>query len=153
MSTGTLPVVERITQNILQTLRGVNPSNGYPVTLDAERATRLGQRTRANLCVLKQDIAVEAQAPHRHLRWWQNYVAVAYVTNSESSTVADEQRINTVRAAIEKALRQDITRGALAINTTLSPPQNAAPVDGEFTGITVRFAVLYQTLQDDPFSD
>lgn len=147
-----LPVIELITQNVVDTLAGVRVASGYHVDLIAERRVRSGNRERDGLAVVLQgDPEKVDDAPEGRVAWRQRYAVVCYVVESETSTRPIDQRINLTRSDVEKALMVDFTRGGNAYDTVIQEPELFDDPEGRWDGVVVYFDVLYRTTHDDPY--
>jgi hypothetical protein len=145
------PIVELISQNVVDVLSRVAESTGYNGTLIVERQKRSGNIPRDRLVVVHQDDPIPLDGAHGHTTWNQPYVVTCYVIESETSDTPIDQRVNFIRSDVEKAVMEDVTRGGYAILTSLEKPELFDAKDGSFFGIDVHFTVTYRTIQDDPY--
>lgn len=147
------PVVELITRDIVRTLAGVTTGAAYANDLHVERYVRGGNRTRDRLVIIHQDSPSRAEgAPQGWLRWLQPYLIECRIVEYEGSTVAIDERINSIRADVEKALRVDITRGNIANDTDIGDPIIVEDPEGQYAGIIVQIVVQYDTLENNPYA-
>jgi hypothetical protein len=158
------PVIERIAQDLLDTLEGITTAAGYRYTLIAERAKpNLGNRRRDGLAVLVQgdakrinedDDSPTGRGPaYDHDEWWAAFAVVLTAMETEASTDPIDKRMNVMRSDVEKALAVDPTRGGLAILTEMGDPM---PVDAppNVNGVewAIPLTVYYRTLAGDPYT-
>lgn len=156
------PVVELITQNVEASLRGVRKSAGYNVDLIVERELQYGNARRNNLAVLMQ-VETERQdqltTPENRIAWMQRYWVECHVVEPEGSAVPVDQRINVIRADVEKAImvdfRRGTTTGAIAgavVDTYIRDPIQVLDEQGRWEGVIVVFDVHYRTKYEDPYT-
>lgn len=145
------PVIERIAQNVVDTLKGVNVAAGYNNSLSVERLKREGNAPRDLLVVVEQhDETQPEDVTHNKQEWFQRFAVTCYVVEQDGARSLDT-RINSVRADVQKALMQDPHRGDLAIDTILRGCDSIALLTGgQLTGIVVYFDVHYAVEWDDP---
>lgn len=147
-----LPLVERIARNLLDTVKGIKTVAGYHNTVTALRREQFGRYSQDRLVVLTQgDAERQLTAPHNGFAvWHQEFVFGCIVVEPEDGYPLD-QRINSIRADVEKAVMIDPHRGKLAIDTW---PNGAAPFLDEtgaaIAGIDVSVTVKYRTTLTDP---
>ena len=149
------PIVEQITQDIESTLKTVSRSAGDNVDLHVERMNRqTGNVPRDGLIVIRQgsparDDANESQG----MMWWlQPYELEYFVIQSEDSALPIDRQINLAWADIVKKLLADYTRGGLAQDTLIEPPQLWDSANGEMSGVTVRVNVQYAHTFENPYT-
>jgi hypothetical protein len=147
-----LPIVEQIAQHIVASLNNISVAGGFHNDVVVERFRRQGQRARDNLLVVMQgdEAAADDSPPQGRLEWVQPYAVICYVTEHESGDAID-QRINTIRADVQRALLIDPKRDGLAIDTLLRPSEIFPPeAGGGFSGVTVFIDVHYRVEFADP---
>lgn len=145
-----VPIIEQITQNIVAELKLVTITNGFNNDLEVEQPAQAGNRVRDRLVVVYQTAVDQVEPPQGHVAWNQTYAIVCFVREKEGSDTSIDTRINSIRSDVERKLRQDNSRGGLAVETELRPPlifeQKGA------AGVIVNVDVLYRVLEDDPFA-
>lgn len=150
------PISERIVQDVVKTLKGVRRSRNYSVDLEVVRPNRsAGDVPDAHLAVVfvEDDTRLPSEVEWQEAAHWTMTVAVeVHVYESESSSIPIDQRINTARADIEKALMADPFRDGLALDTRIESPTYWEPIEGDMAGVTVRVAIDYRTSITDPYS-
>lgn len=148
------PIVEKIAQNMFDTLRLISTANGYENDVTVERSKQHGNDLTDRKLVLAQDEASKTpEPPQAHVGWQQPFWIHCTVMESESSAVAIDTRINTIRADVEKVLRVDPTRGNLAVDTIIADPVLVGDeTTDSVTGIVVQAVVQYRTLENDPYN-
>lgn len=143
-------ILEQITQNIVDELKLVTVANGFDNDLIVERPLQEGNPPKDRLVVVFQTSVDELEPPLGHKWWNQSYAIVCFVRESETSAVNLDTRINSIKSDVEKKLRQDNSRGGLAVETELRPPlifeQEGA------SGVVVNVDVSYRVLEDNPYS-
>jgi len=151
-----VPIQTQITRNIVGTLKTVTKQNGYGNTLIVERPNpSLGNRERDSLCiVVPQTPARVGTAPMSHVEWDMPYAIVCIVVESDQSDVTLDERLDSIRADVEKALTyQTHTRGNLAIDTIVDDPDYEIDgLDAHMAYVTVNLHVKFRTLYNDPFN-
>ena len=149
------PILELIAQNVATTLGGITTAGGYENTLTVERAKRLGNIPGDRRVVIHQGDA-RKESPEddsrAHITWNQSFLCTAFAVESEASVTAIDQRINSLRADMEKALMVDPTRGGYALDTFIEDPINFSDEGGGWEGIVVHCVVKYRTLLGNPYS-
>jgi hypothetical protein len=154
------PIIELVTQNVEATLRTVRIANGYNVDLIVERELKFGNPLRDKLAVVMQQTTervVQPDIPQDRVAYRQEYWVQCFVVESEDSSTPIDQRINSVRSDVEKALMVDPFRGLdsdgnpLAMDTLIKDPIPIVDDQGRWDGVTVVFDVFYRTLYSDPY--
>lgn len=149
-----LPVCERITRNVIETLQNVSVQNGYTVDLSVQRARPQGNppaHLLAVVCEGDDEEQGDDEADIGSAAWIRPYEVVVYVF---ASALASEdlygQIINCIRSDIHKALRVDVTRGGWALNTMIRGAMEFSTAT-DAAGILVMFDVLYRHDLDNPY--
>lgn len=147
-------VLEDIAQNVLTTLATVTTSNDYENTLTVSRLAAAPMIPDDNRVYVFQGVTTKQTAPVRHYQWLQQFVAVAYVIEADSSSTPIDSRLNSIVGDIGKALMIDPTRGGFAIDTIIEGAEPFLEDDGGmvYHGTRVVFDVSYKTLDTNPFS-
>jgi hypothetical protein len=152
---GDLPVCERITLNVLETLAEVSVAGGYRTDLSVERRVRGGNTPRHLLAVVHEGDDEELgddETDNGSKAWVRPYVVQIYVLDSEL-TSADRyhQVLNVARADVAKALARDNTRGGWAYRTEIrGPVELDDPNDAG--GVLVYFDVHYRHDEMNPYN-
>jgi hypothetical protein len=153
----TIPVLERLTTNVVDTLRGVQTAAGYGCDLRVERPNpTLGNGQKDGLAVV-----IQGPTPTRTIdgvplnlwEWRQEYEVVCFVSQSEQDETPIDTRLNRLWADVVKAITQDVNRGGLAIDTVIDDPE--FDINGENANagyVSAKFTVQYRTLYNDPFT-
>jgi hypothetical protein len=150
------PISELVTQNVVDTLAGVQTTSGYNVNLRVEPYDEQGNNTVGDLvCIVgfgADELADDNDTPIGFTAWRRPYWAMVYIFHPEAvTTQAYNQRVNVVRADVEKAIMQDYSRGLNAQNTWTQQPTPFQDAN-DAKGIIVRFTVLYRHLEGNPYS-
>lgn len=149
------PIVELITQNVDETLRGVRVSAGFNLDLIVEREIREGNRLRDKLAVLKQvetERVIQSETQQSHMAWRQRYWVELYVVQSEDCDTPFDRAINVIRADAEKAVMADHTRGGYAHDTFILDPIPIVDEEGRWNGIVVAFDVFFRHVFGNPYT-
>src|SRR5438046_579581 len=101
-----IPILERIAQNLEDTLRTVTVNSGYPLDLTVERANPgVGNRDRNNLAVIVQGNPTAADSlSQAHDGWNVPFQIVCSAIEPEDSTVPIDTSLNRLWAAVVFAL-------------------------------------------------
>jgi hypothetical protein len=150
-------ILEQITQDIIDTINTVTVLAGYENDLVCERAVRPYNTVRDRLVVVSLgDPELGASNSDKAVAWRQTYNLACYASEPEESDVPLDRRLGTMQADIEKALRVDHNRGALAVDTALlgsvrtDDPSSSS--DEQMAELAVLVSVHYRTLEADPYT-
>jgi len=149
-------VLERIAEQVLDTVTGVTETAGYQVTVSPRRPTRMDWQDVNPLdkkAILVLDGQREAEEPAVNTDDRVATFAV-YVLSmpAESDTTAAETYCNRIAAAITQAMLADWTRGGLAEDTTAAEDDRSQARDDEWPGVILKFDVHYRTRLGDPYT-
>jgi hypothetical protein len=153
------PIQEKIVLDVIDTLKGISTEAGYynTITSVARPNPALGSidQDRSLLVVQGQPTRID-DAAQMHSEWDLPISIVCSVIESEHSTTPIDQRLNTLRADVEKALagtRVATSRNGLASDTIVNDPDYSQPSlvahEGE---VTVNVTVKFRTLANDPYT-
>lgn len=149
------PIVEQITVNIVETLQEISEENGYDYTLTVERDKRRPPENYVDchVIVFQLDPSLDPDNNLLQTQWIQPYALQVYIDipSDENDTMIPSTRLNTITADIHKKLAEDITRGGLALDTTVLPWSEYLGGIGEHEGREVQFQVKYRTAWNDPY--
>lgn len=146
-----LPIIERITDNVVADLKKIRTANGYSFNAIVERVNEEDNqinRSRDGLIVVGHSVEPNDTAPQGHDEWLITYTLELTSVESESSAIPSDARLGRRLQDIVKAIMVDRHRGALALNTTVGTPSMSA--DRRSGSLT--FTVHYRTLLNDPFN-
>lgn len=151
----TNPIVELIAQDIEARINEITTGNGFNQNLVALRPMRVDFKdvapTNGYVLIKQADEEEPEDQAHMTKEWEQPFVLMAIVLQSDTASTSIDQKLNQVRADIQKKLTEDTTRGGNAIDTVILP--SAEFDDGEgFTGIAVRVVVRYRVKINDPYT-
>jgi hypothetical protein len=154
-TSGTYPVAEMISLDVIETLAKVKLAGDYHVDLSVERRRRPFNQPRHMLAVLHEgddEPAGDDESSLGDKYWVRPYGVQIFVFGSElDSEDLYHQVLNMARADVHKALMQDVTRGGWAWNTEIGAPQEFdAP--GDAGGVIVYFDVHYRHKETDPYA-
>jgi hypothetical protein len=153
MNSGPVPVSERISENIVETLKGVSAAAGFNVDLDVERYDTRGNDPGHYKTIVSDGADAEADdadTPLGFKRWRRPYDIYVFVVESEASPVAYDTLANVARADVERALMADVTRGGWAQNTEVRDPILFSD-QSDFGGVVVRIEVVYSHSETSPY--
>lgn len=158
------PVLERITQNIIDTLATIMKENGYSVDAKVKKINPgVGDSTfDGQILVALGDLKIEGDRPETSNQFRQEFLICCDVKLSELAGDPDLERLRTLRRAeIEWALtteafssgdRPNQTRGGLAEDTILTGiTLPAIDPSSHETFAVLHFEVLYRTQFNNPF--
>lgn len=150
------PIDEQIIQNVVSTIGIVTVTNGFANTITSvERPNPgIGNVGKNLAAVVYQGNPEPIEDSIQTGREWMHPINILItVVESEGSSTPIDQRINSIRADVEKALMADITRGGLAIDTLVRAPQLGDILITAHQGeVTVVVDVQYRTLWNDPYT-
>jgi len=156
------PVVELITQDIVEKIDAIKVADGWNQDLNAVRPTRLGNDENLpidnGLVIVHQedpdDTDLDADRGSQGLKAWaQPYLLECIVWQDDDATTPIDTLINRVRADIEKKLMEDESRGGNAIETLLGGSMKFTDEgDAELTGIIILITVQYRVRLTDPYT-
>jgi hypothetical protein len=147
------PVLERITLDLLNTMKSVTTVAGYRQTLDVVRENpEEGHTPRDNLAVLHKADYDAARAPANAIGYKQHYSVSIFIFEDSETDVPVDQRLTFAVADLTKVLNADYRRSNDAVDTTCGPPVPADPMHGAIVGGTFRVTVYYRTVIDDPYT-
>lgn len=148
-----IPITEYIAENIKTAINAITMANEFNQDLVAIRRKRVDfqdvvpEDGKVLIMQIEDD---KPEQPAGWAAWWQKYLIVAIVIDSDKATDSIEMRMSKVRDDIRKKLVEDVTRGGYARETINGP---ATPFDdGEFTGIIMEVDIQYNTRFEDPYT-
>ncbi|HOK96844.1 MAG TPA: hypothetical protein PK052_06835 [Anaerohalosphaeraceae bacterium] len=149
------PIIEQIAEDIKATVAGITIANGYHQDLTPIRPRR---NDFADVCpsdgivlIWQEDDDPSETAPPMAEEFFQEFMLIALVIDSDAATDSIDTRLNRVKSDLRKALQEDVTRSGLAINTVPGPSRKFDDGSG-FSGIAVTFVVHYRTQYNDPYT-
>ena len=157
------PIDELIAQEIQAAVNAITTGAGFRQDLTCLRPTRqemvdvdAGDVVPVNGTVLliqgdddRDDALSSAGSPPR-TAWRQQFVLIAFVSDSDTPTAPLDTLLNRVKADIRRKLMEDPQRGGLALDTLLAGAVSFSPSPQE-TGVTVGFEVVYRTPENNPY--
>jgi len=145
------PIIEQIAAAIKTALDALVTAGSAS---KAERPLRSGMPSSPqdkHLVLMQGDASEVEDGAIGHKTWMQPFAIDCFVRPSDSSTTPVDTAINTLRADVEKALRDDPTWGGLAIDTIIRDPEGFLAGEGT-EGVRVNADVHFRHLEDDPYS-
>lgn len=146
-------VREKILDNIKATLDGILIANGY----DNDIASV--QRWKQNGNDLKDVPAIIVKAgPEQNIdnrfplvtRKMTVFLDL-WIRESEGSATDTDEKLNSLLGDLQRAMKQDITRGGFAVDSLIGSIVPFEIVEGEpHAGLILEFEIHYRTRQDDP---
>jgi hypothetical protein len=145
-------ILEQIAQNVVATLKGVRRNAGYCVDLHVSRA-RKPQNVVEGTCFVAQDDPSRGESEATQSAEWMQPFRIAAITEiSDADDVTSvDARLNEYRAAIEKVMLIDHTRGGNAIDTLIDSVEYLRGDEG-FDAIIVTAIVHYRVKYEDPYT-
>jgi hypothetical protein len=159
----TTPVIERITQHIVDSLETMTIANGYSKNAVVQQPNPgIGNSLiDGRVIVVMGDATEQDDRPMHYKEWVQEFLIVAECRQSEDAVSRNIDTLrNLRRSEIEWCLthdsdgtREQTTRGGLAQDTLLWEPIIVpVPPNAHEGQIVVRVGVLYRTLYNNPFA-
>jgi hypothetical protein len=157
------PVYETVSQNVVTVLQGLladPPASGYSTTLSAiERWKIKPPNTPADLKAIVYagiDARPEGddKTPIQDTAWRRSYEIFVYVADDEASDIPYEQRINVVRADVEKILLAEIKNETFFQKTVQNLWATGAAITtdaGGEPGVSIFLEIDIRTDQFDPY--
>lgn len=146
-----VPISEKIVQNVLEVLAGVSTAAGYQSDLLVERLdTANGNSPRDGLCVVGAAEPIpQDNAPLMHHEFLLTLGVRVYAIESEASGLTTDARLAALAADVRRALTRDLHRGGYAVNTEF-PDKDELHVQPP-ASVIVWPKVRYRTLYNDPY--
>lgn len=150
------PVVERITQNIVDALEELTKAAGIYANAKVYRPSPAKPPPLRDyrLVVIQSDPELDEENDGLCgvQAWVQPYQIVCEAVLPENAVTPIDRVLNRIRADVEKKLREDPQRGGLAWDTRIMPPVMDDTAETARAGtIEVRVNVHYRTIEDDPY--
>lgn len=151
------PVLELITQDVVDTLSEIVAANGASIDLIVERPSpATGNRIRDGLALVVQGpnpTKVVDGVPVQYTQWDQPYEVYLHSLQSSQDTTPVDARLNRMLADVMREIVRDRTRGGLAIWTEINDPEfDTLNVTANGGRVIATFTVTYRTMRDDPFT-
>lgn len=149
------PIIERITRDIANSINAITIVNGFNQDLTVVRPNRLdfvGTVCDAGRVFLWKGDQQEVAEPSMAAEWLAEfYVYAEHVGDDQPESGSSiETNLNITLADIEKKLKEDVTRGGLAIDTLVPKIEQEINEENAIALITVQ--VHYRTLYTDPYT-
>jgi len=148
-----IAVIERIALALFNMINEITTVNHFNQNLSAVRPKRLhleGDVNSDNMVIIEQENASLMDQTDETITWRQQFTLQALVIDSDKATDPIDNRLNTVRADIEKKLAQNRTCGGLAEGILFRDSEKFIS-DPQVAGIAVNIDVIYTTAYDDPY--
>lgn len=154
------PIAEQIAAKVKTRLERITTGNGYNLTADPQRVTRLAGYEPGHFAI---EISQGTAEPNDELSCPGNPPAQAYdmpfelkatIRSSESDTVATDTFRNRFWADMVKVLGQDTawhTWDGLAVNSVVGPAEPYASDDGE-PGVRLVILVTFLIDENNPYN-
>jgi len=150
--TSPLPILEQITQNVVDTLSQVTTAAGYHCDLIVYRPDKGGTPTdEGDVAVIIGEETIEDDQNTQMVQYLQEYIFAASTVLPEGSPEPPDRQNAIKKADIYAALRKDITRGGWAHDTLDESPEGRSS-ETTNDGIVCRAWVRYRTMLNDPFT-
>jgi hypothetical protein len=147
-----LPILERIRQDLVAAIGQISQTAGY-FTTPAVQELAEANSDADQLIIVGLGESSLAKPPEMMVYFKQTFYALCYVLpagGEAGAAAAVDPRLVYLYADVFEAVYEDRTRGGLAYDTVIQPPQfesNAA--EAQFR-VVIPIHVLYRTLEDDP---
>lgn len=150
------PIIEQITQDLVDAVETVTVANGYNQTLIVERPVSNDEAiaARDNLAVVREgnpSKMAQEDTSSAYIMWEHGYHIDLYAAIAENDATPLMTRLHKMRADVEKAVLVDPYRGELAIDTRVEEPEYWVDRPG-IVGVTVVIVVQFRTLIGDPYT-
>ena len=153
-----IPVVERIVQDVVETLKGVSIANGFQTDLDVERPMPRGTNWTNGKTVVYQGAKTRTEdgdRPQQYEQWFQTIVVVYHAVETDLDKPVDA-RLLTAEADIHQALCGTAAlrrRDNWAITTI---PGDTVPLERDFDSneakVLLEFTVQFRHQWGDPYA-
>lgn len=143
-----VPIVELITANLVETLSGVSETaGGYSTTLTVSEPDAVADAVADGTCIVNEgDWSYEDNPPYGMDGVYQTYEIVVYVRGGDER---NHQRLGRQYANdVKRAVMSDETRGGYARWSKVTAVRNFS--DGALRGVTVDYQVYFWHLKDRP---
>lgn len=144
---------ERVAIAVETRLKGVRRAAGFNTDLRVNRF-KMGQDESIadyDAAIYEGDDTFQSDTAQGYFTYDKQFAVVFWVRESRESGTPPDQRINTIRADIVKAIMQDPQFGGLALDTFMQGFRRADPDHGIYGGL-IEFDVRYRVREDDPYS-
>jgi len=146
------PIDELIVQNVVSTLKKCTLNAGYHFNLIVERENQRGNSPRQGLVVVMAgDPIPQPSPPLLHDEFRIPIGMQGFVMESEVSGRDIETQLRFMAADIRRALRADLHRGALAVNTHFEAADQFF-LEASPKHVLVTVMPQYRTLYNDPYN-
>jgi hypothetical protein len=149
VSVAATPVLELIRENLVAALEQINQSSGY-YTTPAVQELAAANGDSGNLIVVGLGESQLIKPPAQRVYWKQTFYAMCYVLADDASGAAIDPLLLSLFADVFAAVYVDRTRGGLAYDTVIQPPQFESNAEEAQFRVSIPIHVLYQTLENDP---
>ncbi len=151
-----LPILERIALNLIDTLKGISVQAGYLNDVQVQRMNlKRGTSYRDRMILVMTGSAerLDDQESVGFLHWEQSFLLTCFVQESDQSQMSLDERVNAIRADVERAVMLDYTRGGYALDTDLGDIIRMPVEAGTgMSGVVIEVLVQYRTSRLDPTS-
>ncbi|HUU30781.1 MAG TPA: hypothetical protein VMY69_01620 [Phycisphaerae bacterium] len=159
------PLIEQIVEEIAARVNEITKDAGFQYDLAAARPTRhqvvdIAEGTfvapKDGTVIIIQDDPDLAEGEElagspAKLEWILPVHLMVFAIESDKSKIPIDRRLNRMRSDVEKKLREDPTRGGLAVDTRIRSPY-AFPQNAQQTGVVCVVHVHFRTSEDDPYT-
>jgi len=158
------PLIERIVEEICDRVNEITQDAGWQYDLAAARPTRhqivdlaegayIAPKDGTVLVIQDDPTLLEGEelaGNPAKLEWALPVHLMAFAIESDQATTPIDRRLNRMRSDLEKKLREDPTRGGLAVDTRIQSPYQF-PQSAAQTGVVVVVHVHFRTSEDSPY--
>jgi hypothetical protein len=148
-------VRERILQNIKSTIEGVTIANGYNFDFTSETVQRWSMHGNSMvnmpMVVISPGDEDETSSPHPFEECVLSVFLDVFFVNDEDDPIPTDTYLNRLQGDIKKAVLEDTTRGADAIDTDILGTTPFETTEAQpYAGIIIEIRVRYRHLRSDP---
>jgi len=159
------PIIERIVEEIAARIDEITAAAGFHYDLEAVRPTRheivsvaegayVAPKDGTTMVIQDDPELAEGEelagSPAK-LEWILPVHLMIFAIESDDSRIPIDRRLNRMRSDVEKKLREDPTRGGLAVDTRIRSPYEF-PQSAQQTGVVCVVNIHFRTSEDDPYA-
>jgi hypothetical protein len=149
-----LPILERIRQNLVAAIGQINQAAGFFTNPSVQEIASANSDVDQMILVGLGESRL-IKPPLQHVYWKQTFWVLCYSLPPEGqvgSAAAVDPGLLYLFSDVFKAVYVDRTRGQLAYDTVIQPPQFEAITSEAQFRVAIPIHVLYRTLENDPTS-
>ena len=147
-----LPILELIRQNLVAAVKTISQGSGYFTSPTVQELAAVNGDAN-NLIVIGLGESSLVHPPVNKIYWRQTFYALCYVLPNDAaagSAAAIDPQLLMLYADVFAAVYLDRTRGQLAYDTVIQPPQFESNAEEAQFRVSIPIQVLYRTLENNP---